>query len=124
VTIAEIDPSGSAKASGKVTKGLFLLEINGQDMKYNDFDTIMDALIDAPADKPLNLVFINPRDVFKGPVKLKVKVSQGQTVEINGLKGMNLRKVLMENDLNVYSDKAAFTNCGKYTTHRFIFLKI
>jgi hypothetical protein len=82
-------------------------------MKYNDFDTIMDKLIAAPSEKPIDLVFIDPNRVFKGPAKLKVKLPEGQVKEINTTKGQNMRRVLMDAGIKIYTDKASFTNCGK-----------
>jgi ferredoxin len=151
---------GSAKASGKVVKGLFLTEVNGvvrllfyllcsasfflcssllsslfcsvfllynntnkhhphnttpkqqQDVKYQGFDAIMDLLIDAPASSPLNLVFTSPANVMKGPATLTVTTADQQTITIQTLKGMNLRMVLLDNGVEVYSGKGVIANCG------------
>ena len=111
VTIEAVN-EGSAKASGKIKSGLYLISANGQDLKFQDFDTILDALGDAPEGKPIDLVFIDPKDVYNGPATITVKTSDGGSVQINSRKGENLRKVLQENKIDIYSQKAKFTNCG------------
>jgi ferredoxin len=111
VTIEKVN-EGSAKASGKIKSGLYLISANGQDLKFQNFDTILDALGDAPEGKPIDLVFIDPKDVYNGPVTITVKTSDGNSVQINSKKGENLRKTLLDNKIELYSSKAKFTNCG------------
>ena len=111
VTIEAVN-DGSAKASGKIKRGLYLISANGQDLKFQDFDTILDALGDAPEGKPIDLVFIDPPDVYNGPVVINVKTFDGNTKVINAKKGDNLRKTLLDNKVDLYSAKAKFTNCG------------
>ena len=111
VTIEAVN-EGSAKASGKVKSGLYLISANGKDLKFQDFDTILDTLGDSPEGQPIDLVFIDPKDVYNGPATLTVKTGDGNVVEINTRKGENLRKTLLDNKIEVYSAKAKFTNCG------------
>lgn len=111
VTIEAVN-EGSAKASGKVKSGLFLISANGKDLKFQDFDTILDTLGDSPEGQPIDLVFIDPKDVYNGPVTLTVKTGDGNSVQINTRKGENLRKTLLDNKIDIYGAKAKFTNCG------------
>lgn len=111
VTIEAVN-EGSAKASGKVKSGLFLISANGKDLKFQDFDTILDTLGDSPEGQPIDLVFIDPRDVYNGPATLTVKTGDGNSVQINTRKGENLRKTLLDNKIDIYGSKAKFTNCG------------
>jgi C-terminal processing protease CtpA/Prc len=105
VFVDDMDSDGSAKASGVIKKGLYLMEINGVDVKYQDFDTILDLLIDAPADKPLDLLFVDPNLVMKGSATLTVTTIEGKVVKLNALKGQILRTVLQDNKLQVYKGK-------------------
>ena len=111
VTIEAVN-EGSAKASGKVKSGLFLISANGKDLKFQDFDTILDTLGDSPEGQPIDLVFIDPRDVYNGPATLTVKTGDGNSIQINTRKGENLRKTLLDNKIDIYGSKAKFTNCG------------
>lgn len=111
VCIDEIN-EGSLKESGVVRKGLYLLTINEKDVRYEDFDTIIDTIVDAPEDQPLKLEFIDPRTVQRGPAILTVDTPDGLQREIAALKGQMLRTVLQENGVEVYAGKAKWTNCG------------
>ena len=111
VTIEAVN-EGSAKASGKVKKGLYLISANGQDLKFQNFDTILDCLGGSPEGQPIDLVFIDPTDVYNGPATVTVKTSDGNTMTIESTKGTNLRKLLLDNKIDIYSQKAKFTNCG------------
>lgn len=111
VFIGEIS-EGSAKVSGKIYAGLFLVSANGQDLKYEDFDTILDALRNSPDDKPVDLVFVDQRSVYRGPAVLTVSTPEGGIVSINCLKGQPMRDVLMGAGINVYGSRAKLTNCG------------
>ena len=81
-------------------------------LKFQDFDTILDTLGDSPEGQPIDLVFIDPRDVYNGPATLTVKTGDGNSVQINTRKGENLRKTLLDNKIDIYGSKAKFTNCG------------
>jgi ferredoxin len=111
VTIQAVN-EGSAKTSGKVKKGLYLISANGIDLKFQNFDTILDTLGDSPEGQPIELVFIDPTDVYNGPATVTVKKTDGTSVEIRATKGANLRKVLLDQKIEVYSGNAKFTNCG------------
>jgi ferredoxin len=111
VTIGSVN-DGSAKASGKVKKGLYLISANGRDLKFQNFDTILDTLGDSPEGQPVELVFIDPKDVYNGPAVITVKTADGKEIIINSQKGVNLRKTLQDNKIDIYGPKAKFTNCG------------
>lgn len=112
VTISAVNDGGSAKESGKVTKGLFLVSANGIDLKYKTFDDIIDVFSKVPDGGKLNLVFIEPRNVFKGPAVISVKLPNGKDMVLNSLKGLTLRTVLQSAGVDVYSGKSKLTNCG------------
>jgi hypothetical protein len=57
---------GSAKESGKIYKGLFLVSADQQDLKYKDFESILDILRNSPEDEPVDLVFVDLRNVYRG----------------------------------------------------------
>jgi ferredoxin len=111
VCIDEIN-AGSIKASGAAYKGLYLLTVNDIDVRTSSFDDIMDQLIDAPADKPLSLVFVDPRYVMKGPAVITVVKPDRSEVKVEALKGQNLRQVLGGVGVEIYEGKAKMTNCG------------
>jgi ferredoxin len=102
---------GNAKASGRIYKGLLLIEVNGMDVKYKDFDGVMDILVNSPNDT-LELAFIDPRDVSKGPATLKVNLNDGKQIEIKTLKGTLLRPLLLDAKVELYPGTAKLTNCG------------
>lgn len=70
VLVDEVN-DGSAKESGEVRKGLFLVSADEQDLKYQDFDTILDVLRNAPEDEPVDLVFVDLRNVYRGNISIK-----------------------------------------------------
>ena len=107
--------------SGVLKKGLYLLSVNGKDVRYLDFDSVINSIVDAPADTPIELSFIEPNKVLKGPAVIKVQLSDDSTaadapkkMAITALKGQNLRTVLLDNGLakSLYEGKSVFTNCG------------
>jgi len=112
VYVAEVK-DGSAKLTGKITRGLYLLTVNDKDVRYSDFDTVIDTILDAPEDQPVELSFIEPNKVAKGRASISVITSDGSVVSnIVALKGQMLRTVLLENNIKLYDGKATFTNCG------------
>lgn len=113
VVITEVQKDGNAMTTGKVRKGLFLVEANNIDVKYKTFDAIMDIFSATPEGENVNLTFIDPRDVFNGPAEIVVKQQDGKApLTIKALKGQNLRKILLEANVPIYGDRAKFTNCG------------
>ena len=103
---------GSVKATGSIYRGLYLLTVNGNDVRYEDFDTVLDMIIKAPDNHPVQLQFIDRRKVMAGPALLKVKSMNGNTVPITTSKGQKLRNVLLENGIEVYKANAKWSNCG------------
>jgi ferredoxin len=112
VVVEGLDDGGSAKANGKIRPGLFLVSVNGFDTKFEDFDTILDKIKSAPEGKPLELTFIEPKNVWKGPATMTVSTPDGKTVTIQTLKGTNMRQVLQGTNIAIYSSKNTYTNCG------------
>eukprot|EP00607_Mallomonas_marina_P000227 CAMPEP_0182429198 /NCGR_PEP_ID=MMETSP1167-20130531/25587_1 /TAXON_ID=2988 /ORGANISM="Mallomonas Sp, Strain CCMP3275" /LENGTH=234 /DNA_ID=CAMNT_0024612579 /DNA_START=127 /DNA_END=828 /DNA_ORIENTATION=- len=112
VFVGECTEGGNAKKSGKISRGYYLLEVNGIDTRKMDFDSVMDILINAPTDKEIDLTFIDYISVIKGAAKLTVKRPTGETIILNALKGQNMRQALLESGLELYNGKGKFTNCG------------
>lgn len=103
---------GNARATQKISKGLFLLKVNGADVKTSTFDQVMDMLIDHPAEEPLDLTFINPRDIERGPALITIKAPDGSVSKVKALKGQLLRNIVLDTKVELYAGKAKFTNCG------------
>jgi len=112
VVVTEVQKEGNAKATGKVNSGLFLVKANGIDVKYKTFDEIMDIFGATPTGEKVDLVFVDPNNVFKGPAEILVKQASGPPLTIKALKGQNLRNVLLDAKVAVYGERAKFTNCG------------
>lgn len=111
VVIDEVG-DGNAKLCGKLYKGLFLISANGRDLKYEDFDTVLDTLKSSPESEPVNLQFVDLRNVYRGSAVLTVETPDGKIIQLKCLKGQPLREVLMGAKVNVYGDRAKLTNCG------------
>jgi len=112
VTVTEVAKDGNSKASGQIRAGLFLVKVNSQDVRYKTFDAIMDLFGATPPGQNVDLVFVDPKDVYKGKAEVVVKTPSGPPLTIQCLKGQNLRRVLLDANLPLYSDRAKFTNCG------------
>jgi len=112
VIVTEVQKEGNAKATSKVNSGLFLVKANGIDVKYKTFDEIMDIFGATPSGEKVDLVFVDPNNVFKGPAEILVKQAGGPPLTIKALKGQNLRNVLLDAKVAVYGERAKFTNCG------------
>ena len=110
VMIGDLNPDGNAKANGKIYKGLFLVAVNGVDVKYKTFDEIIDVIMSAEGN--IEVTCVNPEDVFKGKALLDVTTLSGEKVQIECLKGQNLRKVLLDSKCDIYSGTEKLTNCG------------
>lgn len=102
---------GNAKQTNKIFKGQLLIEINGEDVRYKSFDEVMDTLSTTSGDS-VNLVFVDPRSVFKGPATVTIKMPSGESRVINTLKGTLLRPLLLESNVDLYAGAAKLTNCG------------
>ena len=105
VCIESINDNGSIKQNKKVYNGLYLIQINNNDVKYSTFDEVMSILIDHPIENKLDLIFIDPRNVMKGNAELTVQTMDNQVIKINTLKGLILRNVLRDNNIEIYTGK-------------------
>jgi len=105
VCIESINDNGSIKQNKKVYNGLYLIQINNNDVKYSTFDEVMSILIDHPLENKLDLIFIDPRNVMKGNAELTVQTMDNQVIKINTLKGLILRNVLRDNNIEIYTGK-------------------
>ncbi len=110
VMIGDLNPDGNAKKSGQIAKGLFLVAINGIDTKYKTFDEILDVI--GAADETVQLTCVAPNDVFKGKAMLTVNTQDGQTLNVECLKGQMMRDVLLGAGIEVYQGAEKLTNCG------------
>lgn len=111
VCIDELD-AGSLLSTGMVRKGMYLLTVNDIDVRYKDFDTILDLLVAIPDSQSIKLQFIESQKVFRGPAELKVVEPSGKVIRIDSLKGLNLRSVLQASGVEIYDMKGKLSNCG------------
>ena len=65
----------------------------------------MSILINHPSENKLDLIFIDPRNVMKGNAELTVQTMDNQVIKINTLKGLILRNVLRDNNIEIYTGK-------------------
>ena len=112
VLIGEIDKTSPLSKMKEITLGLYLLKINGKDVKSEDFDTIINEIVAAPTENEISLTFIDPKNIISGPAVVKVKAIDGREVAINTVKGQNLRTLLLGSNIEVYDLKGKFSNCG------------
>ena len=112
VYIDDIEADGSIAKNGKIRKGFFLMSINQQDVKNADFDSILDQIMALPEQQDIELTFIDYNRVLKGPVTITVESPDQPTRQINALKGLNLRRVLLDNRVEVYDMRGKLSNCG------------
>lgn len=112
VLIGEIDKTSPLSKMKEITLGLYLLKINGKDVKFEDFDTIINEIVAAPTENEISLTFIDPKNIVSGPAVVKVKTIDGRDVTINTVKGQNLRNLLLGSNIEVYDLKGKFSNCG------------
>ena len=110
VMIGDLNPDGNAKASGNLYKGLFMVAVNGVDVKYKTFDEILDVIGSVEGD--VEVTCVNPDDVFKGKAVLDVTTVDGDRVQIECLKGQMMRDVLLSSNCEIYSGTEKLTNCG------------
>ena len=119
VFVKELADGGSAAASEFKDKlpGLKLLSVMGEDVSSLVFDDVMGKIIDAPS--PVSIEFqVSGAEADEGlaigtPVTISVKQDGKPDVEIEAKVGDNLRKVLLENGVEVYKGmKQKLGNCG------------
>eukprot|EP00542_Grammatophora_oceanica_P015796 CAMPEP_0194033004 /NCGR_PEP_ID=MMETSP0009_2-20130614/5825_1 /TAXON_ID=210454 /ORGANISM="Grammatophora oceanica, Strain CCMP 410" /LENGTH=246 /DNA_ID=CAMNT_0038673603 /DNA_START=20 /DNA_END=760 /DNA_ORIENTATION=+ len=124
VKVQELADSGSAYASeyrDKLT-GLMVASVMGQDCQSIGFDDVMQKIIDAPS--PVDIAFIlegtssgatapTPSFAVGTPVVIKVIQEGKPDMDLQAKVGDNLRKTLLENDVEVYRGlKKKLGNCG------------
>lgn len=101
---------------------MLLVELSGKDVTGATFDSVMEALVSAPAGTPIDLVFRDPAvsaaespaeetppaapatpEVAMGtPCEVTVKVGGKEAAKIKAKTGDNLRKTLLANKIEVY----------------------
>lgn len=92
---------------------MFLVELAGRDVTGDSFDSIMETLMAMPANVPIDLLFRDPSVPAAAPppppppppaepCELRVYRTDGKTVFISAKTGDNLRKMLLEANVDVY----------------------
>jgi ferredoxin len=131
VKVKELADSGSAYASEYKDQlvGLKLARVMQEDVTCLDFDSVMQKIIEAPS--PLSIDFeienvsIVTDETEEGPTESEPQFDLGAVVTINVIQegkpdlaieakvGDNLRRVLLDNDVEVYRGlKKKLGNCG------------
>ena len=113
VFVKQVGDAGSAAAFADEMTGCKLLAVQGVDMTSADFDTVMDAIVNAPDTVELEL----QRAVDDFPVGTVVTVtaeqSNGEDLVFEAKVGDNLRQALLDNGFEVYQGmKQKLGNCG------------
>lgn len=136
VFVLELGEDGSAAASPEkdAILGSRLISVMGEDVTTIMFDDVMDKIINAPSPVDVVLSTTTPTasssseadseaevEAIKGPTgyamgdPVTVTVQREGEIDlvINSKAGANLRKTLMENEVEVYRGfKAKISNCG------------
>ena len=119
VFVKELAEEGSAATSEYKDKlqGLKLLSVMGEDVSSLVFDDVMEKLIDAPS--PVSIEFqLSGAEEDEGlaigtPVTISVVQDGKPDLAIDAEVGDNLRKVLLDNGVEVYKGmKQKLGNCG------------
>ncbi|CAM9853976.1 unnamed protein product [Laminaria digitata] len=103
---------------------MLLVELGGQDVTGATFDSIMEALVAAPAGVPIDLVFRDPSVPSPAPspppppppvaaCEIRVMGADGKALGVVKAKtGDNLRKALLAGKVEVYDMVGKMTNCN------------
>jgi ferredoxin len=123
VYVLELGEEGSALQYKDQLIGLPLTKVMDVDVTQLDFDSVMERLIDAPS--PVTLEFtLSRQEGTSGPVVEEFPIGTTVTIKvledndtkettIEGKVGDNLRKTLLENNVEVYKGlKQKLGNCG------------
>ncbi|CAM9813077.1 unnamed protein product [Chrysoparadoxa australica] len=120
---------GTALECGQISAGMVLLEVLGSDCRNLGFEDVMQRLVEAPADTPIPLIFEvsaeapaeeeeeeAPPSKPSKPETCNLRVMKpGSTaaVTITGVTvGGNLRRKLLDSDMELYDMLGKMTNCN------------
>lgn len=124
VKVEDLLDSGSAFSSEYKDQlvGLKLAKVNGEDVSSIGFDDVMDKIIESPSPVAIDFVLEVESDseTLSGPVyevgqTVTIRVIQEgvETKDIEAKVGNNLRKTLLENNVELYRGlKKKLGNCG------------
>mmetsp|Transcript_27797 Transcript_27797/g.39104 ORF Transcript_27797/g.39104 Transcript_27797/m.39104 type:complete len:253 (+) Transcript_27797:79-837(+) len=127
VKVEDLADSGSAYASQYKDQlvGLKVATVMGEDVTAFSFDDVMEKIIDAPSPVTIEFEVEASQEAAAGdaeqtvsfdvgtPVAIKVIQEGNPDREINARVGDNLRKTLLENDVELYRGlKKKLGNCG------------
>lgn len=115
VLVAEVAEAGSAAPYKEALIGQKLATVQGTDVTLQTFDQVMELLVEAP--ETVDLTVQEAPEPPKFPdgsvVTIKYKQSGQDDMEISAKVGDNLRKVLLDNGVEVYQGlKQKLGNCG------------
>jgi hypothetical protein len=118
VYVLELSEEGSAAKFKDQLLGLKISAVMNEDVSNLVFDDVMEKLIDAPS--PVSVEFLKEQSIedaqpeFEVGTQVTIEVlDDGKSSSINANVGDNLRKVLLENDIEVYKGlKQKLGNCG------------
>ena len=119
VYVCEISDEGSASEYEDILVGKKLLTVMDQDVRNLIFDDVMDKLINAPS--PVSVEFLveetmeeeKPEYDIGTEVTVVVLNDDGTQTSIEARVGDNLRKTLLDNNVEVYKGlKKKLGNCG------------
>lgn len=74
VFIRGIFDDGNAAKIKELRDGLFMMSVDGVDVRNMDFDNVIDTISSMPQDRPVDCVFIDPNKVMKGPAVIDVRL--------------------------------------------------
>ena len=121
VKVEELSEAGSAYASEYASDlvGLKVARVMGQDVTSLSFDDVMDCIIEAPSPVQISFEYdiVSVEDEVASfaigtPVTLQV-IQDSTTKTINAKVGDNLRKTLLDNNIELYRGlKKKLGNCG------------
>lgn len=117
VYVASFADAGSALEYSSTIQDAKLTAVQGTDVSNMDFDSVMEAIIHAPA--TVDIEFHVSKDDGEGeysvgtPVIIKFVGDDGRELEMNAAVGDNLRKIMLANGVEVYQGmKQKLGNCG------------
>lgn len=119
VYVLDLDPDGSAATLDVNVSGMKVAKVMGKDVLGLDFDSIMDEIISAPSTVTIEFLTADNDDkeqsssfAVGSAVSLKIKDGNKEKI-IEAKVGENLRKVLLDNNVEVYKGlKQKLGNCG------------
>lgn len=119
VYVLELSDEGSAAEFKDQVLGMKLSTVMSEDVSSLLFDEVMEKLIEAPS--PVSIEFLSTKEAseevqpeFEVGTQVTIEVlEEGKSISIEAKVGDNLRKTLLENEIEVYKGlKQKLGNCG------------